>query len=150
MKLFMVSHLFWSKLCNVHLKVHCRGNRQFCSKYRASAFSVVRTIRKFLSESIDLFSDTVAILNLLDLRSIVGCQGGTRSVFTPNFRAKRALHCIFSGKRRSLLHPNTAQLTFFFPLQSFSKKTQRKIGPKSGRKYWANISDRSHARLHFP
>ena len=28
---------------------------------------------------------TVAILNLLDLRSIMGCPGGTRSVFTQAF-----------------------------------------------------------------
>ena len=31
----------------------------------------------------------------------------------------------FSGKRRSLLHPNTAQRSFF-PLQSYSRKTLRK------------------------
>ena len=38
---------------------------------------------------IDLFTDTAAILNLLDLRSIMGCPGSTRSVFTRAFRAKR-------------------------------------------------------------
>ena len=38
---------------------------------------------------IHLFTDTAAILNLLDLRSIMGCPGGTRSVFTRAFRAKR-------------------------------------------------------------
>ena len=35
----------------------------------------------------------------------------------------------FSGKRRSLLHPNTAQ-RYFSPLQSYSKKTFRKNAPK--------------------
>ena len=35
----------------------------------------------------------------------------------------------FSGKRRSLLNPNTAQRSFF-PLQSYSKETLRKIAPK--------------------
>ena len=40
-----------------------------------------------------LFTDTAAILNLLDLRCIMGCDGGmssiryTRSVFTRAFRA---------------------------------------------------------------
>ena len=34
----------------------------------------------------------------------------------------------FSGKRRSLLHPNTAQGSFF-PLQSYSKKTLQKKCP---------------------
>ena len=57
--------------------------------------------------------------------------GGTRSVFTlaENFTV------YFSGKRQSLLHPNTARRSFF-PLQSFSRKT---------RKYWASISDSAHA-----
>ena len=34
----------------------------------------------FFYKLIDLFKDTAAILNLLDLRSIMGCTGGTRSV----------------------------------------------------------------------
>ena len=42
----------------------------------------------------------------------------------------------FSGKRRSLLHLNTAQRSFF-PLQSFSRKTSRKIGSKRARNYTA-------------
>ena len=48
---------------------------------------------------IDLFTDTAAILNLLDSRSIMGCPGGTRSVFTRAFREKRELKCIFLGKK---------------------------------------------------
>ena len=44
---------------------------------------------------------------------------GTRSVFTRAFRAKRELHRIFLEKkvitRISLLHPNTAQRSFFPP-----------------------------------
>ena len=47
---------------------------------------------------------------------------------------KENLAVYFWGKRQSLLHPNTAQQSFF-PLQSFSRKTFRKIGPKSARKY---------------
>ena len=43
---------------------------------------------------IDIFTDTAAILNLLDLRSIAGCPGGTRLVFTRAFRPKRELHYI--------------------------------------------------------
>ena len=39
----------------------------------------------------------------------------------------------FWGKRRSSLHPNTAQ-QFFFPLQSYSKKTLRKNVPKCAHK----------------
>ena len=40
---------------------------------------------------IDLFTNTAAILNLLDLMSIMGCPGGTRSAFTRAFQAKREL-----------------------------------------------------------
>ena len=44
----------------------------------------------------------------------------------------------FSGKRRSLLHPNTAQDSFF-PLQSlYSKKNSRKNVPKSAS--WASYN----------
>ena len=39
-------------------------------------------------KAIDLFTDTAAILNLLDLRNIMGCPWGTRSVFTQAFWAK--------------------------------------------------------------
>ena len=47
--------------------------------------------------AIDLFTDTAAILNYLDLKSIIGCPGGmstipyTRSVLTRTFRAKFSL-----------------------------------------------------------
>ena len=41
-------------------------------------------------------------------------------------------------KKRSLLHPNTAQ-RFFFPLQSYSKKNLRKDVPKIVRKYKRNV-----------
>ena len=44
------------------------------------------------SQVIHLFTDTAAVLNLLDLRSMMGCPEGTRSVFTRAFRAKRELH----------------------------------------------------------
>ena len=59
------------------------------------------------------FTDTAAILNLLNLKSIMGCPGGTRSVFSPLFRQTENFTVYFSGKRRSLLHPNTAQRSFF-------------------------------------
>ena len=44
----------------------------------------------------------------------------------------------FSGKRRSLSHPNTAQGSFF-PYQSYSKETLRTNVPKSARKYKRNV-----------
>ena len=55
-----------------------------------------------------------AILNLLDLRSIMVCPGGTRSVFTLGFGQKENFTVHFTGKRQSLLHSNDAQRSFFF------------------------------------
>ena len=72
---------------------------------------------------IDLFTHTAAILNLLDLRSIMGCPGSTRSVFTRTFRAKREPYCIFLGKKEAHNYIQTRHNGLFFPLQSFSRKT---------------------------
>ena len=47
-------------------------------------------------------------------------------------------HCIFLGKRRSLLHPKKAQRSFF-PLQSHSNKTLGKNAPKNALKYKRNV-----------
>ena len=74
---------------------------------------------------IDLFTDTAAILNFLDLRSIMVCTFGSRSVF----RQKENFTVHFSGKSRIII----------------SRNTYRKIGPKSARKYGASISDRANA-----
>ena len=75
---------------------------------------------------IDLFTDTAAILNLLHLSSIMGCPGGTRSVFTHAFWAKRELQCIFLRKK-AIIYITSKQGTntrsFLFPSQSFSTKT---------------------------
>ena len=109
----MVSHLFCSKPCNVvHLKVHCRGTTvlfKIPSKY----FFRCTSGTHILGGSIDLFTDTAAILNLLDLRSIMGCPGGTRSVFTRAFRAKRELHCIFLGKKAIITTSKHSTIVFF-------------------------------------
>ena len=72
---------------------------------------------------IDLFTDTAAILNLLDLRSIIGWPGGTQSVFTCAFLAKRELHCIFLGKKAIIITSKHSTMIIPFPLQSFSRKT---------------------------
>ena len=62
-------------------------------------------------------------MNLFDLRSIVGCPGGTRSVFTCAFRAKRELHCIFLGKKAIILTSKHGTTIFSSPLQSTLSKT---------------------------
>ena len=91
--------------------------------------------------TIDLFTDTAAISNLLDLRSIMGCPGGmstiryTRSVFTRAFRANFSLsslkkrivmgekdRCAVFGFNNDLLFPEKYTVKFSFC-------------PKSARKY---------------
>ena len=64
-----------------------------------------------------------------DLLSIYACFSGKKKNF----------NVYFSGKRRSLVHSNMAQRSFF-PLQSLSRETYEKIGPKS-----PSILDHAHA-----
>ena len=59
------------------------------------------------------------LLNLLELRIIMGYPRGTRSVFTRAFWQKENFTVHFLEKRRLLLHHND----LFFPLLSFSGKT---------------------------
>ena len=87
----------------------------------------VQILQNLKSHGIDLFTDTTAILNVLDLWSIMGCPGGTRSVFTRAFRAKRELQCIFLWKKAIVITSKHGTTIFFFALQSFSRKTLRKI-----------------------
>ena len=87
---------------------------------------VVETSVTFNNKPMDLFTDTAAILNLLDLRSIMGCPGGTRSVFTRTFRTKRELQCIFLGEKAIIITSKHCTTIFFSH-------------------YNASISDRAHA-----
>ena len=73
--------------------------------------------------SIDLFTETAAILNLLGLRSIMGCPGGTRLVFKRAFRTKRELQCIFLWKKAIVITSKHGTTIFFSSLLSFSRKT---------------------------
>ena len=70
---------------------------------------------------------------------------GTRSVYTRAFWAKRELQCIFLGKRRSLLHQNTAQRYFFSHYNLFLGKLKEKLARKARVNTEASISDRAHA-----
>ena len=77
---------------------------------------------------IDLFTDTAAILNLFDLRGIMGCPGGTRSVFTRAFGAKRELHCLFRGKKEIII-TSKHDATIFFPITIFFYENLKKNWP---------------------
>ena len=74
----------------------------------------------------DLFTDTVAILNLLDLRSIMGC-----SVFTRAFRAKRELQCIFLGKKAIVITSKDGTTIFFSHYNLFLGKLKEKLARKA-------------------
>ena len=74
--------------------------------------------------TIDLFNDTAAIFSLLDLRSVMGCPGGTRSVFTRAFRARRELDCVFLGQKGNHYYIQTRHNDLFFPLKSFYRKSE--------------------------
>ena len=77
------------------------------------------------------FTDTATILNLLNLKSIMGCPGGTRSVFSALFRQKENFTVYFSGKRQSLLHPNAPQRSLFPITIFFLGKLKEKLARKA-------------------
>ena len=100
----------------------------------------------YLCALIDLFTDMAAILNLLDLRSIMGCPGGTRLLFTHAFQAKRELQFIFLGKKTIII----TSKNLFFRLQSFSRKTLKKLARKAYVNTDASILDHPHVPLGIP
>ena len=83
-----------------------------------------------LISSVDLFTDMSAILNLLDLRSIMGCQGGTRSVFSRSFPAKREVQCIFLGKKTFVITFKDGTTIFFFHFNLFLEKLKEQLARK--------------------
>ena len=84
----------------------------------------------------DLFTDTAAILKLLDFRSII--RGMPREALAQCLHAlfgqKENFTVYFSGNRRSLLHPNTAQRSFFSHYKLFLGKFKGKLAQKA----WVN------------
>ena len=81
------------------------------------SFIVCLLLINLKASLIDLFTNMAAVINLLDLRSIMGYPGGALAHYLcVLYGQKENFAVYFSGKGRSLLHPNTAQ-------QSFSTKT---------------------------
>ena len=96
---------------------------------------------------IEHFTDTdkAAILNLSNLWSIMAYPGGTRSVFSRTFRAKRQLRCIFLGKKAIIITSKHGTTTFFSHYNLFPGKLKEKLARKARVNTEARISDRSHA-----
>ena len=93
---------------------------------------------------VDLFTDTEAILNLLDLRSIVGCPRGTCSVFTRAFRAKRELHCIILEKKAIIIKSKHGTTIFFSHYNLFLGKLKEQLARKARVNTDASTSDRAY------
>ena len=81
---------------------------------------------------IDIFTDTVAILNLLDLRSIMGCPGALAQYSTAPFGQKENFTVYFSGKRRSFNITSKHSTTIFFShYNPFPGKLKEKLVRKA-------------------
>ena len=86
---------------------------------------------------IDLFTHTAAILNL---KGVLSDGQGTLTQYLPAlFWQRENFTVYFSGKRRSLLHPNTVQWSFLSHYNHFLGKHKEKFGPKRTHEYWACI-----------
>ena len=60
----------------------------------------------------------------------MGCPGGTRSVFTRAFRAKRELHCIFLGKKAIFTISKHGKMIFSSYYNLFLGKLKEKLARK--------------------
>ena len=97
------------------------------------------------NQAIDLFTDTAAVSNLLDLRSIMGCPGSTRSVFTRAFRPKREPYCIFLGKKKIIITSKQGTTIFFSHYNLFLGKRKEKLARKARVYILSEYTDRAHA-----
>ena len=61
----------------------------------------------------------------------MGCPGGTRSVFTRAFRAKRELQCIFLGKKAIVITSKDGTTIFFSHYNLFLGKLKEKLARKA-------------------
>ena len=61
----------------------------------------------------------------------MGCPGGTRSVFTRTFRAKRELQCIFLGKKAIIISSKHGTTIFFSHYDLLLGKLEEKLALKA-------------------
>ena len=97
------------------IKAHDMCSTELSNIYHGSPYTTTGILYQNAHVKIDLFTDTAGILNLFDLKSIMGCPGRHSLSIEASFSGKKEnFNVYFSGKRRSLLHPNRAQRTSFF------------------------------------
>ena len=72
---------------------------------------------KFSKNTIDLFTDTAAILNYFDLRSIMGCPRGHEhdSIYSLSI-TNVVFHCIFHGEQ-AIIDTSNPGTTIFIPIR---------------------------------
>ena len=71
-------------------------------------------------------------------------RGHPLSIYA-RFLGKKSTSLYILGKKAIIITSKKGITIFFFPLQSFSRKTSTKIGLKRERKYGASITDRAQA-----
>ena len=128
--------------------VHSQGVKRETSANRVGITIIIprRNWKQWLHVCIiDLFTDMAAILNLLDLRSIIGCPGGTCSVFTSAFQPKRELQSIFLEKKAIVITSKDGTMIFFSHYNFFLGKLEEKLVRKVCINTDASIWDRAHA-----
>ena len=75
------------------------------------------------TKRIDLFTNTAAILNLIDLRSITRCPGGDSLSIYAHLSGKQRTSLYISREKGDYYYIQTRHNDLFFQLQSFSRKT---------------------------
>ena len=84
-------------------------------------------------------------IELLDLRSILGYPGGTRSVLARVFLAKREFQCIFLGKKTIIITFKHGTTIFFSHYNLFLANLKEKLARKANVNTDASILDGPHA-----
>ena len=77
--------------------------------------------------SIDLFTDMVAILNLLDLRRIMGCPGGHSLGFYTRFLGKKRTSLYISREKGDYYYIQTWLNDLFYHYNLFLGKLKEKL-----------------------
>ena len=78
---------------------------------------------------IDLFTDTVAILNLLDVRSIMGCPGGALAQYLLALLGQKRTS-LYISREKTIIISSKHGATIFFPITIFFYENLKKNWPE--------------------
>ena len=79
---------------------------------------------------IDLFTDTSAILNLVDLRSIMGCPGGICWGIYACFSCEKRTSLFITREKVIIITSKQGKTTFFLFIKIFFQKNLQKNWPE--------------------